>query len=111
MNVRVICATNRNLKEMVDQGRFREDLYYRLAVVPITLPPLRERRDDVPLLVDHFMEQFTNETGRRSAGISDAALNLLVHHPWPGNVRQLANAVQYALIKCRGGQIERTARR
>ena len=107
IDVRVVCATNRNLKEMVDTGRFREDLYYRLAVVPIDLPPLRERRDDIPLLVEHFMEQFTNETGRRSAGIGDDALDLLVHHSWPGNVRQLANAVQYALIKCRGGRIER----
>jgi len=105
-DVRIICATNRNLKEMVEQGKFREDLYYRLAVVPIHLPPLRERADDIPLLVEHFIMQFSEETGRRTAGISDEALELMVNHPWPGNVRQLANAVQYALIKCRGLRIE-----
>jgi DNA-binding NtrC family response regulator len=103
----MICATNRNLKDMVDQGRFSEDLYDRLAAVEVQLPPLKDRRDDIPLLVDHFMEQYSNDTGRRSAGISDDAIDLLAHHPWPGNIRQLANAIQYALIKCRGGQIKR----
>jgi PAS domain S-box-containing protein len=106
VDVRIVAATNRDLKRMVERGTFREDLYYRLAVVPIHLPPLRERSGDIPLLVEHVMEQYAGETGRRAAGITDGALEVLIGHPWPGNVRQLANAVQYALIKCRGGALD-----
>jgi PAS domain S-box-containing protein len=105
VNVRVISATNRNLKELVEKGKFREDLYYRLCVVPITLPPLRERRNDIPLLARHFLKRFAHAEGRE-VYLSDEALAAMVSYRWPGNVRQLQNAIQYALIKCRGKHIE-----
>ncbi len=105
VDVRVICATNRNLKEMVAQGKFREDLYYRLAVVPIEVPPLRERKNDIALLVNHFLNSFSRKLGRGEMRISDEALSLMMNYPWPGNVRQLQNALQFALIKCREGEL------
>ncbi len=105
-NVRIVCATNRDLWELTRAGKFREDLYYRLAVVPLTVPPLRERAGDIPLLVDHVIEEVLEESGRTCTGVSPEAMRMLTSHPWPGNVRQLANAVQYALIKCHGGRIE-----
>ncbi|MFP4165323.1 MAG: sigma-54 interaction domain-containing protein, partial [Chitinispirillaceae bacterium] len=101
-DVRIICATNRNLKEMVNQGRFREDLYYRLAVVPIEVPPLRERKNDIVLLVNHFLESLCGRLGRRRVRISDEALSVMMNYAWPGNIRQLQNALQFSLIKCRG---------
>ena len=104
VNVRVISATNRDLKELVEKGKFREDLYYRLCVVPITLPPLRERRNDIPLLARHFLKRFALEAGRE-VFLSEEALAAMMDYRWPGNVRQLQNAIQYALIKCRGKYI------
>jgi transcriptional regulator with GAF, ATPase, and Fis domain len=86
-DVRVLCATNRDLKLLTQKGTFREDLFYRLAVVPITLPALRERRSDIPLLVDHFLDRFSNETGKRVKAVSPEALALLLRYDWPGNVR------------------------
>jgi PAS domain S-box-containing protein len=110
-DVRVIAATNRDLRQCVRDGRFREDLYYRLAVVPIHVAPLRERREDIPLLVEHFMEKY--RARYRSAredqfqGISNRALALLVDHDWPGNVRELEHAIEYAMISTTSNRIER----
>ncbi len=105
VDIRVIAATHRPLAEMVADDRFRQDLYYRLRVVPIQLPPLRARRDDVPLLARHFIDRFREETGRPIEGFDPGALALLLDYPWPGNVRELENAVEYAFVKCRGGNI------
>jgi PAS domain S-box-containing protein len=100
-NVRVICATNKNLKDLTQKRLFREDLYYRLAVVPINLPALRERKTDIPLLVDHFLDKYTAEIGRKINNISPKALKIFMQYHWPGNVRELSNAIQYAMIKCK----------
>jgi len=97
-NARVIAATNRDLKKMVGEGTFREDLFYRLNVFPIFLPPLRERKDDIPRLAYHFLRHFSRKTGKRIKGFSDDALELLVHHDWPGNVRQLKNVIERLVI-------------
>jgi DNA-binding NtrC family response regulator len=98
VNVRVVAATNRNLEEAVSSGRFREDLYYRLRVVPVSLPPLRERAGDVPLLVNHFLEQFRAEFRKRVAGVTGEAMRVLEAYGWPGNVRELKNAVERAVL-------------
>jgi len=97
-NVRIITATNRDLKAEVDKGMFREDLFYRLNVFSIYLPPLRERKDDVPKLAYHFLRSFCRKTGKQIEGFSDDALELLVNHDWPGNVRQLKNIVERVVI-------------
>ncbi len=102
VDVRVLCATNRNLKEMVREGTFRDDLYYRLAVVPVEVPPLRERRNDIALLAQHFLEKNSAKLNRGKIAFSEEALNFLLEYDWPGNVRQLQNAIQFSLIKCRG---------
>ncbi len=106
VDLRVIAATHRPLGEMVAAGSFRQDLYYRLRVVPLEMPPLRARRDDVPLLAQHFVERFRDETGRPIEGISPEALGLLLDYPWPGNVRELENAIEYAFVKARRGEIQ-----
>ena len=106
VDVRVLSATNRNLAKLVAAGTFREDLYYRLCVVPVTLPPLRDRRADIPLLANHFLRQRRHETGDRLLALSPEALATMMAHDWPGNVRELQNALYYALVKCRGGVIE-----
>jgi DNA-binding NtrC family response regulator len=100
-NVRVISATNKDLMDLVKKGQFREDLYYRLAVVPIDMPPLRERRNDIPLLVRHFLRETSEKLDRRDVELSDNAMSVMMSYAWPGNVRQLQNAIQFALIKCR----------
>jgi PAS domain S-box-containing protein len=100
-DVRIISATNKDLSEEVEGGRFREDLFYRLRVVPVYVPALRDRRSDIPLLVDHFLVEEARE-GQRSEGVSREALAYLVDYPWPGNVRELQSAVRFALIKSRG---------
>jgi len=105
-DVRVICATNRDLKLLTQRGAFREDLFYRLAVVPICLPALREKRTDIPLLAEHFLDRFSSDTGRRVKSITPEALALLIKYDWPGNVRELANAVQYGMIKCHGDTLD-----
>jgi Nif-specific regulatory protein len=102
VNVRIVAATNRNLEKEVAEGRFREDLYYRLKVFPLRVPALRERRDDVPLLAAHFLERYTREFGREIAGFSQPALELLKAYDWPGNVRELENEVQRAVIQAEG---------
>jgi Nif-specific regulatory protein len=102
VNVRIVAATNRNLEKEVSEGRFREDLYYRLKVFPLRVPALRERREDVPLLAAHFLERYTREFGRMIAGFTQPALELLRAYDWPGNVRELENEVQRAVIQADG---------
>lgn len=97
-NVRIIAATNKDLKAMVDEGSFREDIFYRLNVFPIFLPPLRERKDDIPKLAYHFLRHFCRKTGKMIEGFSDDALDILVNHEWPGNVRQLKNVIERLVI-------------
>ena len=94
VDVRVIAATNADLGRMVADGTFREDLYYRLNVIPVTMPPLRDRREDIPLLVQHFLQKFCGEAGRPVMTVSQAAMRALMTHTWPGNVRQLENAME-----------------
>jgi len=106
VNIRVICATNRNLDEMVQQGKFREDLYYRLNVVQMHLPALRERRDDVPLLAQHFLEIAADQFRKKARRFSQSALHALEEYAWPGNVRELQNAVQRAVVLSEGPAIE-----
>ena len=97
VDVRVVAATNRDLEEEVRTGRFREDLYFRINVVTIHLPPLRERREDIALLVDHFPHKYAQREGRSEAGIADEAMQLLSHYGWPGNVREPENVIERAL--------------
>jgi DNA-binding NtrC family response regulator len=100
VNVRLVSATNRNMIEMVKAGKFREDLYYRLNVFPIMIPPLRDRKDDIPALVSHFITRISAEEGRKVRGIQQNALNMLQAYTWPGNVRQLENTVFRAIVLC-----------
>jgi DNA-binding NtrC family response regulator len=97
-DVRIIAATNRDLKTMVDKGNFREDFFYRLNVFPIFIPPLRERKDDIPRLLYHFLKVYCRQTGKQVDGFSDDALEMLVNNDWPGNVRQLKNVVERLVI-------------
>ncbi len=106
VDVRLIFATNRDLEKMVNEGSFREDLYYRLYVFPIPLPPLRERREDIPLLAGHMLARARERSGRNKAQFSDDALRLLEQFEWPGNVRQLESVVERALITCEGDVVE-----
>lgn len=101
VNVRIIAATNRDLKKAMEEGKFREDLYYRLDVISISLPPLRERTDDIPLLVDHFIGKFNRATGKRIKSVSREVMDLFLNYPWPGNVRQLENVIEHAFIYCK----------
>ncbi|UCF85567.1 MAG: sigma-54-dependent Fis family transcriptional regulator [Desulfobacteraceae bacterium] len=97
-NIRIIAATNQDLKAMVEDGRFREDLFYRLNVFPIFLPPLRERKDDIPKLAYHFLKHFCRKTGKRIKGFSEDGLEILINHEWPGNIRQLKNVIERIVI-------------
>ena len=99
VNVRIVAATNRNLEKEVEAGRFREDLYYRLKVFPLRVPPLRERRDDIPLLAQYFLTRYSTELGKPSGGFSQQAMELLQGYDWPGNVRELQNEVQRLVIQ------------
>jgi transcriptional regulator with PAS, ATPase and Fis domain len=94
VDVRVIAATNRNLEEAVRAGRFREDLYYRLKVIPILLPPLRERREDIPLLVQHFLDHYNREFHKNTRTVSPEAMEVLIRYPWHGNIRELKNVME-----------------
>jgi len=105
VDVRIISATNRSLKQEVREGRFREDLFYRLNVIPLHLPPLRERCNDIPLLAAHFLKEAETRYGRPAPRLSRQSLALLMDYHWPGNVRELQNAVQFAIVKCRGGVV------
>jgi DNA-binding NtrC family response regulator len=98
VDVRVVAATNRDLAEMVKRGQFREDLFYRLSVIHIEVPPLRDRLDDVPLLAEHFLARFRQQAARRITGFSPDCLAAMMRHSWPGNVRELRNAVERAIV-------------
>jgi len=97
VDVRILTATNKDLNDEVKNNRFREDLFYRIYVIPISLPPLRERKEDLPLLVDHFINKFEGKFKKKVKGISPSALNKLLSYAWPGNVRELENAIEYAM--------------
>nr|WP_321452124.1 sigma 54-interacting transcriptional regulator [uncultured Carboxylicivirga sp.] len=100
-DVRIVAATNRNLEEQIEKGEYREDLYYRINVFPIFIPPLRERRDDIPILVDHFIDKFNKKNNRKIKRITTSAINMLMVHRWPGNVRELENVIERACIMCK----------
>jgi len=104
-DVRIISAANRDLKREVERGNFRDDLYYRINVVPIYMPPLRERKNDIPLLIDHFLDRIVKDENQNPPGISDDAMPLMMDYHWPGNVRELENAIQFAIVKCKGREI------
>jgi len=106
VDVRMVAATNKDLKEEVDQGNFREDLYYRLNVLHIHVPPLRERNDDIPLLANHFLNKFSSQLQKPDLEISPAAMRILIASPWEGNVRELENTIERASILCSGNSIE-----
>jgi two-component system response regulator HydG len=105
VDVRVIAATNQDLKNRVRLGEFRQDLYYRLKIIEISLPPLRERREDIPLLVDHFCNSFNKRDNKNIVGLSHEVPNIFLHYPWPGNVRELEHAVEHAFILCHNSTI------
>jgi transcriptional regulator with PAS, ATPase and Fis domain len=109
VDVRILAATNKDLKEAIRKGTFREDLYYRLHVIPIQIPPLRERKEDIPLLVNHFIDLFNQKYRRSIQEVSSRALALLVDYPWPGNVRELRNALEYSFVCSQGSVLERPA--
>ena len=105
IDVRVIAATNRDMEKEVKEGRFREDLYYRLNVVHIAVPPLRERRDDIPLLLNAFLKEYAKENGKNVTGIDNRARALLYKYDWPGNIRELRNCIESAVVMCGGNEI------
>jgi len=106
VNIRLLAATNRNLEEAIKAGTFRADLYYRIAVVTLTMPPLRECRDDIPLLASHFIARFCKQSRRRIMGISSKARDILMQYDWPGNVRELQNALERAVVLGEGDFIQ-----
>ncbi len=105
-NVRTIYATRKNLKEEVKADRFREDLYYRINVLPVTIPPLRDRKEDIPLLIEHFLKFFSNKTGKKDMAITPLAIERLMNYDYPGNVREIEHAIETAVILCRGNEID-----
>lgn len=105
-NVRVVAATNQRLAELVRKGRFRDDLYFRIAVVRLAVPPLVERREDIPLLVEHFVNRFNAKRGRRLDGVTPAVMEILMRHEFPGNVRELENLIEYGFVLCHEGSID-----
>jgi two-component system response regulator PilR (NtrC family) len=106
VDVRIIAATNVDLRTMMEEGKFREDLYYRLHVIAVNLPALRERKEDIPLLVQHFLDKYGEENNRRGLELSPEALDLLIEYDWPGNVRELENVIERAVVLCSGNRIE-----
>lgn len=106
IDIRIIAATNKDLYKLVKAGHFREDLYYRLKVFPIYLPTLRERKEDIPLLANFFIEKFNRETGKRIQGLSSTAMRIFMDYDWPGNVRELENAIEHAFVLCENSQID-----
>jgi transcriptional regulator with PAS, ATPase and Fis domain len=108
VDVRVVAATHVNLQQAVADGEFRDDLYYRLNVIEIRIPPLRDRREDIPLLANHFVERLSHELGKEVSEVSEGGLRLLLDHQWPGNVRELENAVERAMVTCRGSVLTET---
>ena len=106
VDVRIVAATNKNLEEEVKAGRFREDLYYRLNVVHLCVPSLRERKDDIPLLVDNFINRYAKDNGKSITGIENRARSALYKYDWPGNIRQLQNCIESAVVMCSGSEIK-----
>ena len=106
-DVRIVTATNKNLEELVQQGLFREDLYYRINIVTLFLPPLRERKEDIPLLLEHFLRRLNSMRGKEIQGISPKAMNILMSYDFPGNIRELENIVEYATVVCKNRLIRR----
>ncbi len=106
VDVRIIAATNRNLEEEIRNGRFREDLFYRLNVFPITMPPLRQRKEDIPLLVNHFVAKFNKKMGKKIETVSTETLNALQEYHWPGNVRELESVIERAVITSQGSALQ-----
>jgi DNA-binding NtrC family response regulator len=102
---RILAATNRDLKSAIEEGRFRADLYYRLNVISIHIPPLREKREDIPLLVDHFIEKFNIEMGKEIRGVSEEAMKIMIDNDWPGNARELRNVIERAMVVAKGNII------
>jgi PAS domain S-box-containing protein len=107
VNIRVVAATNQDLRELVAQGKFRDDLYFRLAVVRFDLPPLRDRREDIPYLVDHFIKKNNARRGKNVIGVSPDVMSILMRHDFPGNVRELENIIEYCFVVCHGSVIQR----
>ena len=105
VDVRIIAATNRNLTQMVQEGRFREDLFYRLNVVSVDMPPLRDRKDDIPALAEFFVRRFASELKKKIEGINPEALKVLMRHNWPGNIRELENVIERAVLLADGGTV------
>ncbi|MDF3130458.1 sigma-54 dependent transcriptional regulator [Kiritimatiellaeota bacterium B1221] len=105
VDTRLLCATNRDLRRMVEEGTFREDLYFRLNVVQIRLPPLRERREDIPLLLNHYLKEFSAENARKIEGVTPDALDALIRYRWPGNIRELRNVMERMVVLSRGDKI------
>ena len=108
VNVRVITATNKDLLDEIRKGNFREDLYYRLHIVPIKVPPLRERMDDIPPLVDHFIQKLANRTKKKIKGLEGDTLSVLMDYHWPGNIRELENVIEQAMVLTEGDTIKRS---
>ena len=106
VDVRIVAATHRDLEELASRGEFREDLYYRLAVIPLIVPPLRDRRDDIPLLADHFLRRMQDQTGRAGLRIPPEAFSLFDRYPWPGNVRELENTIERLVVLSRDDQLD-----
>ena len=106
IDVRVIAATNRDLRAALEDGTFREDLYYRLNVVPIEIPPLRERKEDIPYLVRHFVDKLGRENGGHVRGITDAAIDKLMQYSWPGNVREIENVIERSIVMTTGEKLD-----
>jgi DNA-binding NtrC family response regulator len=106
VDVRIIAATHQDLEAMLEEGRFRQDLYFRLNVVSIAIPRLRDRTSDIPLLVEHFVEKHAEKNGKQIDGVSREALDRIIRYPYPGNVRELENALERAVVLCRGNRIE-----
>jgi two-component system NtrC family response regulator len=109
VDLRVIAATNRDLKQLVADGKFQEDLYYRLNVIPIVIPPLRERRDDIPVLVEHFLEKHRQRTGRNITAMEPDVVDALKRYDWPGNVRELENTIERAVVLTQGSTVTTAA--
>ena len=106
VDVRIICATNKDLLKLVQKGKFREDLYYRINVIKITLPPLKERKEDIPLLIQHFIKKFNAITGKNIKGITEEALTILMGYSYPGNIRELENIIEHAFVLSRSDYID-----
>ena len=105
VDVRLVAATNRNLEKLVQEGKFRDDLLFRLSVVPITLPPLRQRKEDIPLLVNAFIKTFAEENSKPVAGITPEAMQAILAYDWPGNVRKLRSAIEHGVVMTNGPKI------